>query len=179
MKSVYNIEIAGKSSTAKEIEQNLHSYKVYNHTQNNSLMLTATFGRWTKSGDHLPRMAADFARFMDLLLQVAQVKKEKVAYWGYLLIEPVPHVHAVVYSTRDRVTGRTVARIKEDQIRLLEGTWKTSGYDSVKLQRLYDLEGLVHYLADRNNLSRPGQRWLPIKSHNLQLLQEKSLRKAA
>ena len=148
----------------------------------NSIHLTLNFGSqlWV-SGDSLPRMSAALIVFFHELYRVAGVKPHKAAHLGWMFVRGRsgiihPHVHALVYSVKDRRTGATVGRMNAAQIEKLKAIWTDlskwgrSRGDALRHRHVYDTSHLFSYITGRSNMGAPHQRWVKISAHNLELI---------
>lgn len=180
MMSTEDIELTSLLRVEKEIKEKINTYVLFPFKRHNSIHLTMVFGRKMS----LPEMHLAFNRFMAEFFALTGLKESKVSNWSYLFTRNkngwyCPHIHMALFSTRDAKTGVSVARLPLPVKQRLADLWKAMTGESLKMKRIYDYPGLAEYIAGRNNMLRPRQRWLRLPDHNLSLVESKVLKKAA
>jgi len=106
------------------------------------------------------QMASNFETWLHSFIRLSGLQQHQVTAWCVHLVEPVSHFHAVVWSRRDRRSGRDITRQDAETFQKAVDQWPESsdGENLLSIRRGYDLPDLVAYLAGPKNVSRPGQR---------------------
>lgn len=107
-----DIEPSTDSGIAAECEDWIISYRSHPYKRHNSLHLDLAMGR----GKTVPEMRETYDQFWEEFYHITELKTQKVSHWAYLFMlnkkmKLWPHVHCVVYSTKDASTGRSVGRL--------------------------------------------------------------------
>lgn len=159
-------------NTAKNATISIQSkVAVYNESirfkHSNSIHACLSFHR----GENRQSIQADLNRFIERLAVSAGVGLHTLAVAGLVIEaeEPVAvgmtetitasHAHLLVRSPKSRVTGKTVARVREH---LPEIQKNLKSVSSMVLEPVFDLPRLLDYFTGEHNAQRPNARVLTI-----------------
>jgi hypothetical protein len=124
-------------------------------------------------------MAELFEIFVYYAANLAQIDRKSIAAQGFTFLKPTPHIHGFLYSTKSRKSGRNIVNLSTTQREELQNfwLWEIDGYvektGSLDIQNVWGPMGLVDYLADDHNISRPGQMSTMLPTINPELLTRK------
>lgn len=180
-----DVEVSTQIRVGREWrERGYDLYYIYNLTPNNSIHLTTSFDRELWTGTALvPALYKVWQAGMAEMLKIAGLNPNKVAGVGYFFTRNKhaniwPHTHQILFSTRDRKTGRSIARLTQDQKDEMLKMWQELGGREFYIKRVYDSYRLLSYWFGAKNMLVPGQRWQPLPDFNLELLNQKFRRAA-
>jgi hypothetical protein len=103
------------------------------------------------------------------ITRVLKVNSHSLSYFGCLLSQPRPHIHLCIRSPKSRITGKTISTLSSDMkdslCRSWEGMTGTPATGSAaKIETIFDIAGLLGYMAGTHNADRPLQEMYLISS---------------
>lgn len=120
--------------------------------QRNTRFVTLSFNH-----DTSPEEAeALLDQFTDKLCAVAGIKPSRCYTEAYIFTKPAPHCHALLFTRKDRRSGRTIADVGGPPLAAITDWWKSVGC-SCDTRKAFNLDGLAEYISSPSNMSLPGQ----------------------
>jgi len=103
------------------------------------------------------------------ITRVLKVNSHSLSYFGAMFTKPHNHIHLCIRSPKSRVTGKTVSTLSSDMKDSLCRSWEgmtgtpVSG-SAAKIETIFDIAGLLGYMAGTHNADRPLQEMYLISS---------------
>ena len=145
----------------------------------NALFITLSFTRGTMTND----MVNLWEIFTSYAANLAGIKPQQMAAQAFAFCIPSPHLHGVIYSTKDRRSGKSISQLNQAQREELEKFWmcgaglESKQPDSLNIQSIWSPEGVARYIAGDRNLTRQLQHCAQLPTINPDLLRRKLIKK--
>jgi len=151
--------------------------------KHNSLYLTLTFNRNYKDRLAVEQIIHLYHCFMVEVVRLSGMKASSVAHVGIFLSnnhegKRIPHIHAIIYSSKSRRTGRTIAQIGKEKKEKLAQLWESIPHSNdLKFEEIFCAQGVLDYLTGYRNIKARYQEWFELPQFNASLVKRKASNK--